>query len=146
MDFVMGDDGAEIIKLFLANQENFHKDADKAYWKTIAQLIPREVPNIEKKRGKRDQEKKPSITVVQGPKPGKPTDLARMRQILLKLKHTPPPNMIHPPPAPAKETASKTTGSAAEGAPASPSKDATSHGASDELQKEASATESQPAA
>ncbi|KAE9594999.1 hypothetical protein Lal_00041333 [Lupinus albus] len=133
-------------KLFLANQENFHKEADKAYWKTIAELIPREVPNIEKKRGKKDQEKKPSITVVQGPKPGKPTDLARMRQILLKLKHTPPPNMIPPPPTPAKdskdgkETASKTTGSEAEGAPASQPKDAASNGVSDELQKEASAT------
>ncbi|CAL0300881.1 unnamed protein product [Lupinus luteus] len=87
-------------KLFLANQENFHKEADKAYWKTIAELIPSEVPNIEKKRSKKDEEKKkPSITVVQGPKPGKPTDLARMRQILLKLKHTPPPNMVPPPPA-----------------------------------------------
>ncbi|KAK7246533.1 hypothetical protein RIF29_41402 [Crotalaria pallida] len=136
-------------KLFLANQENFHKDADKAYWKTIAELIPREVPNIEKKRGKKDQEKKPSITVVQGPKPGKPTDLGRMRQILLKLKHTPPPHMIPPPPAPAKdgkdgkETATKAAGSAAEDATASQPKDAISNGSSDVPQKEASPTEEQ---
>ncbi|PQQ10106.1 clathrin light chain 1 [Prunus yedoensis var. nudiflora] len=90
-------------KLFLANQENFHKNADKQSWKAIAELIPHEVPNIEKKRGKKDQDKKPSITVVQGPKPGKPTDLSRLRQILLKLKHKTPPHMIPPPPAPAKD-------------------------------------------
>ncbi|XP_023544741.1 clathrin light chain 1-like isoform X2 [Cucurbita pepo subsp. pepo] len=85
-------------------KEKFHKEADKQYWKAIAELIPNEVPNIEKKRGKKkDEEKKPSILVVQGPKPGKPTDLSRMRQILVKLKHTPPPHMKPPPPPPAKD-------------------------------------------
>ncbi|KAF3787956.1 Clathrin light chain 2 [Nymphaea thermarum] len=77
-------------KLFLANQEKFHATADKNYWKAIAELIPQEIPNIEKRRGKKEQEKKPSITVIQGPKPGKPTDLSRMRQILVKLKHNVP--------------------------------------------------------
>lgn len=89
--------------MYLANQEKFHKEADKQYWKTIGEIIPREVPNIEKKRGKKDQDKKPSITIIQGPKPGKPTDLSRMRHLLLKLKHTPPPHMVPPPPAPAKD-------------------------------------------
>ncbi|KAK3039579.1 hypothetical protein RJ639_027723 [Escallonia herrerae] len=90
-------------KLYLINQEKFHKEADKQYWKAIAELIPREVANIEKRRGKKDEEKKPSIVVIQGPKPGKPTDLTRMRHMLLKLKQSPPPHMIAPPPTPAKD-------------------------------------------
>ena len=33
---------------------NFHKDADKNYWKAVAEIIspPRGVPNIQKKRSK----------------------------------------------------------------------------------------------
>jgi len=137
-------------KLYMANQEKFHKEADKNYWKAIGEIIPREVPNIEKKRGKKDKENKPSITVIHGPKPGKPTDLSRMRQILLKLKHTPPSHMITPPPAPTKdskdmkngkEAASKQNGSAPESQP----KDATNDIATALPQKEAPATEEQSA-
>ncbi|XP_065851717.1 clathrin light chain 2-like [Euphorbia lathyris] len=73
-------------KLYLENREKFHGEAKKNYWKAIAELIPNEVAGVEK-RGK----KKASIVVIQGPKPGKPSDLARMRQILVKLKHNPPP-------------------------------------------------------
>ncbi|CAN7047372.1 unnamed protein product, partial [Brassica rapa subsp. trilocularis] len=67
-----------------------------------SELISREVPNIDKKRGKNDPDKKPSVIVIQGPKPGKPTDLGRMRQIFLKRKTNPPPHMM-PPPPPAKD-------------------------------------------
>lgn len=81
----------------MAGQHKFHAEAD---WKTIAELIPIEVPAIERKRTRKkdqDQDKKnTSMAVIQGPKPGKPTDLSRMRQMLIKLKHLEP----SPPPAP----------------------------------------------
>ncbi|XP_059666420.1 clathrin light chain 2-like [Cornus florida] len=101
-------------KLFLSSQEKFHAEADKNYWKAIADIIPKEVPTIEKKRGKKDQEKKPSVVVIHGPKPGKPTDLSRMRQILLKLKHSTPAHLKPtPPPAPAPAKDAKTGGGGA---------------------------------
>ncbi|XAR55489.1 hypothetical protein NMG60_11035567, partial [Bertholletia excelsa] len=90
-------------KLYLAHQEKFHKEADKQYWKAIAEIIPREVANIEKRRRKKDDEKNPSVTVIQGPKPGKPTDLSRMRQLIMKLKQNPPPHMLPKPEKDGKE-------------------------------------------
>lgn len=142
-------------QLFLANQEKFHKEADKNYWKAIAELIPNEVPNIEKRRGKKEQDKKPSITVVQGPKPGKPTDMSRLRHILVKLKHSPPPHMMPPPPAKdakdgkenkdGKDAKTGKDASPAKGAPAPSSKDTAANGSTDTPKPDAAAATDQHA-
>ncbi|CAN6844318.1 unnamed protein product [Brassica oleracea] len=94
-------------KLYVETQEKFYAEASKNYWKAIAELVPKEVPTIEKRRGKKEQAdtKKATVSVIQGPKPGKPTDLARMRQILLKLKQNPPPHLKLTPQQPPAEAA-----------------------------------------
>lgn len=95
-----------LFQIFVSNQEKFHAEANKNYWKAIVELIPNEVAAIEKKREKKDQERKPGIIVIRGPKPGKPTELSRMHQILTKLKHDTPPHLNFSPPAAPAATAS----------------------------------------
>ncbi|KAL8130017.1 hypothetical protein V2J09_019172 [Rumex salicifolius] len=126
-------------KLYLSNQEKFHKEAHNHYWKAISEIIPHEVPNIERRRGRKTDEKKPSVVVVQGPKPGKPTDLTRMRHIFIKLKQKPPAHMMPPPPPKdgkdtkneakdAKKDADNKENVAANGKSTSDPKDATQNG------------------
>ena len=98
----------------MANQNKFYDEADKNHRKAIAELLCNGVPTIEKKKGKKDQEKKPSFVVIQGPKPGKPTDLSRMRQVLLKLKHDAP-NHLKPAPSKDAKTSDVATPSQAAG-------------------------------
>jgi hypothetical protein len=103
------------VQVYLANQENFHKNADKAYWKAVAELLPKELPPSLEPKGRKDKkEKKSTFVANKGPKPGKLTDLGRMRQVLLKLKHNPPAHMI-PPPSPPPKPAAEATKEAAKG-------------------------------
>lgn len=135
------DQNREREKLYLANQEKFHAGADKQYWKAISELIPHEIANIEKRGAKKDKdkEKKAGIVVIQGPKPGKPTDMSRMRQILLKLKHTPPPHMKPPPPPAAATGKDGAAGKDGAKVAAAASKDASANGSVPEMEKAAAA-------
>ena len=54
-----------LVQLFLTNQEQSNREVDKDFWKSILDLIPYEV--------------------IQCLNPGKPIDLSRMYQILVKL-------------------------------------------------------------
>ncbi|MCO5611977.1 hypothetical protein L7F22_066237 [Adiantum nelumboides] len=99
-------------KVFLENHKDFHANANKHYWKAVAELIPHELPSRElKSRGKKDQKKQAAV-INHGPKPGKVTDLTRMRQVLVKLKHNPPAHMKTPPPAPPASESGKEEASA----------------------------------
>lgn len=98
LNFVMNSQNLFDWQLFLESQKKFYAEADKNSWKAIAELIPREVPVLEKK-GKKKQA---SVTVIQGPKPGKPTDLSRMRQVITRLKHNPPSHMKPKVPTPSE--------------------------------------------
>eukprot|EP00850_Spirogloea_muscicola_P021321 SM000244S08556 [mRNA] locus=s244:48691:54270:- [translate_table: standard] len=88
-------------KVFLANLEALNTPKSGAnYWETVTAMV-----NFDASVPKKDEKRKSagatrSSQTATDLKPGKQTDLARMRQVLLKLKHTAPPGS-----APAKEQA-----------------------------------------
>ncbi|GMH27153.1 hypothetical protein Nepgr_028996 [Nepenthes gracilis] len=102
------DSNREKEKLFQANHEKFHKDANTNYWKAISELIPMGVPALEKK-GTKDREKKPSTVIVEGPKPRKPTDLSRSSHILVKLRRHAPLHLKLSPPLAAEAASAEDT-------------------------------------
>ncbi|KAJ7566526.1 hypothetical protein O6H91_02G107200 [Diphasiastrum complanatum] len=79
-------------KEFLRESENLHATAEKHYWKAVAALLPTKMPvhEIESCNCKDKHGIKHSAVVNRHPKPGKPTDLSRMHQILMKLKNNTP--------------------------------------------------------
>ncbi|XP_071738645.1 clathrin light chain 2-like [Rutidosis leptorrhynchoides] len=87
-------------KMFLAGLDNFHAQADKSYWNAIAELIPKEIRVLEARGSKKDADKNTSVVVIQGSKPGIPTDLSRMREIIVKLKNNTPIDLKHNPQPP----------------------------------------------
>ncbi|KAK6142575.1 hypothetical protein DH2020_022923 [Rehmannia glutinosa] len=87
-------------QLYLAQQEKFHKEAHKHSWKAIAEIIPGKF----QRKGERKRKKKRNLSgSLFKDRSGKPTDMSRMRQILLKLKQTPPPHDATPPEKDAKD-------------------------------------------
>ncbi|KAK6142581.1 hypothetical protein DH2020_022929 [Rehmannia glutinosa] len=91
---------AEEYKRQFYEKRNQNCETNKAQNREREKLksYPGKFPTSRKGERKRKKKKKPSVLVIQGPKPEKPTDMSRMRQILLKLKQTPPPHMMPPPP------------------------------------------------
>ncbi|KAJ7558854.1 hypothetical protein O6H91_04G058800 [Diphasiastrum complanatum] len=82
-------------KAFLANQEIFYATAHKHYWKAVSELILNSELSLADSNGRdlgKDQQKKQChmILKVEGPKPGKATELTRMLEVILKLKHNIP--------------------------------------------------------
>lgn len=77
---------------YVANLESLNPKEGGNYWEAVVNHI-----NFEAAAGKKDAKSKAKVdgpvrtsTLLATQKPGKQTDLARMRQILLKLKKSPP--------------------------------------------------------
>ena len=55
MNITISDRCLFISQLFVANRNKFYHEADKNYWKAIAELLPNEVPTKEKRKVNKDQ-------------------------------------------------------------------------------------------
>eukprot|EP00897_Mesotaenium_endlicherianum_P010243 jgi/Mesen1/9247/ME000006S09245 len=78
-------------KAFVTNLESLNAKKGGNHWEAVVAHV-----NFDAPTGKKDSKAKSkegpvrTSTLLADAKPGKQTDLARMRQILLKLKHSPP--------------------------------------------------------
>eukprot|EP00243_Klebsormidium_subtile_P003866 TRINITY_DN17498_c0_g1_i1.p1 TRINITY_DN17498_c0_g1~~TRINITY_DN17498_c0_g1_i1.p1 ORF type:complete len:220 (+),score=59.49 TRINITY_DN17498_c0_g1_i1:119-778(+) len=76
-------------KVLLANLDSLMAKAGENYWEAVTGFINFDTQQDKKGAGK-GKSATPRQSIVPEVKAGRQTDLARFRQILLKLKHTPP--------------------------------------------------------
>ncbi|CAI5464859.1 unnamed protein product [Closterium sp. Yama58-4] len=77
-------------KAYVDNLLSLNSKQGGNYWESVCAFTNFDV-SIKKEKAKKKDEPTRMSTQLNDAKPGKHTDLARMRQVLLKLKHNPPP-------------------------------------------------------
>eukprot|EP00270_Netrium_digitus_P014581 TRINITY_DN497_c0_g1_i1.p1 TRINITY_DN497_c0_g1~~TRINITY_DN497_c0_g1_i1.p1 ORF type:complete len:229 (-),score=39.14 TRINITY_DN497_c0_g1_i1:331-975(-) len=80
-------------KIYLENLESLNAKAGGNYWEAVTAFVNFET-QVKKEKVKAKGEPVRTSTLLNDAKPGKHTDLTRMRQVLLKLKHNPPAHLI----------------------------------------------------
>eukprot|EP00475_Leptophrys_vorax_P042508 TRINITY_DN8010_c0_g5_i1.p1 TRINITY_DN8010_c0_g5~~TRINITY_DN8010_c0_g5_i1.p1 ORF type:complete len:231 (-),score=47.79 TRINITY_DN8010_c0_g5_i1:695-1387(-) len=91
-------------KAYVDNLLSLNSKQGGNYWESVCAFVNFDVPTKKEKAKAKSGEPVRTSTLLNDAKPGKHTDLARMRQVLLKLKHNPPPSFA--PAAAAADTGS----------------------------------------